>query len=173
MCLPLVWKYLCFRSPGKKAAGLTHRREISKRLHYSEFPILSELPKRKRMLFSLKCLLLKSHFQPGASELLEGSCVSQAAVFWALGCRAGRGSQQDRQVRLWVGRAFSRRRCLHVSMPGFLQEGQRPQEPGPGMVRTHGDRSYAQTSAQGTQPQRHGHSELDGFLRWGILCAPG
>lgn len=43
-----------------------------------------------------------------------------------------------------------------------LWEWRQPQEPGPGMVRTHGDGSLAQTSAQGPQPH-HGHSELDSF----------
>lgn len=160
---------------GKEGGRPDHRMEISKRprCFYSEFPILSELPKGRRMLFSLKCLLLKAHFQPGASELLEGSCVSQTAVVWALGCRSGQWSQRDRQVRTGVGRALSRRMRPRVSVSGFLPEWHRPQEPGPRMAQTHGHGSRAQTSAQGPQPQRHGHSEPDSFLRWGLPCAPG
>lgn len=43
------------------------------------------------MLFSLKCLLLKAHFLPGAPELLEGSCVPQAAVFLGTGVQVSSG----------------------------------------------------------------------------------
>lgn len=96
----------------------------------------------------------------GSLNSRKGSAIRP---LWARGCRTGRC--WDSHPRGSGPSGPAPEGGAHVSAPGLVQEGYRSE-----VLWTLGWES-PQVSAQGPQPQRHRHLNLDSFLRWGVLCA--